>query len=863
MFEFFLTVLLLFAPAYLLAEVTGSHWQYLAFCLVVGFGFSRFFAAQQKGLIKLLMPIAALADLAWVIYSIFNSNFMYREVIAVIVKGILVLSAILSFDAYLTPMLGYIQALSVSLFMASLVFAKNYDKRATAVVLIYFVVWFMILKVKFYGMFKRENASKEKMHYSVFLSLVAFAVILYTSWLFFSSFPLGKFTKGGLFLEPGGHSEKGRFSLEKEYYEIQDRIQERIIRLLPELHSQDEQYTLLAFLSSLAQESPAVMEIEKAKNGLIDYLHRPGLGLEEKETEDLTLLINDYVDRKTDLNIKRNEGNFRKSLKNTRLSMQNRLQANSNINKILGSDSPQRLNKHEAQSTSAINNYPLGRNEKNELNELSKELSGWKGYQLYNRKIKAYGEKIDSLQGEMKREFQDALWGIKKAETLQDFKNVAEKIQALKDKNVLKGGNAMEDMQEISGLKLGMLLKDKEEQLKRQIEGSGLFDYDAQKLKKLLDELRTSGDRELARAAGKLKEVARESGLKSMEGINDFIKAKAYFSVEEKKGQIEKLLNENVPVETRKKILEDFGRLQSEEDYDKFDSGIEAMKEGVRRLSEQGRISEDSRDELLQEVEEFRNLIQSQAGTTEKHGRFVGQQEWEDLLDSPSLEAGESQLLKELTAELLKTDTLAEFNSIREEIAREIEPLPQEFKAAFDEFADIKRVFIMEKALSGLREKIAEMEKIDASGAQILEEDLRKMRSAKTNEELEKEIEKIKQDIEARELEKKTKNWTADTGLELHVIPNRAIMAVGSSLPLKIFAVYNNAFLKELDSGVEWSSARPDLAWVDAKGIVYSTAAGRAVIHARYKEAWKNIEITVVENIDEKIGAEIKQDLIR
>jgi hypothetical protein len=544
--------------------------------------------------------------------------------------------------------------------------------------------------------------------------------------------------------------------------------------------------------------------------------------------------------------------------------MHDRFKANSGINKILRSEFSQQLNSHERQSTGDINNYSLSRNVKNDLKELVKRLSGWKAYDLYNRKINAAEEKINSLEGDLRKELAGALSGIKGAESLKDFKGAAEKIQGLTDKKDLKAEGAIKGIKDISDLKLSMLLSDKEEQLKRQIEDSGLFEYDAQKLKESLDELRTAGDNELAEDSLKLKEAAMESGLKNTDGINDFIKAKAYSSVRKKKERIEKLLDESSSGEARKKISENFNRLQSEEDPVKFDSAAEAMKENIKGLSSRGFIPESSRDILLKETAEFSNLIQPQIGTAEKKDKFEYRQEWEELLDSPSLKNETSRLLKELTNELSKTNTLAEFKNMQEEITREIAPLTQEFKNAFNEFAEIKRMFIMEKALLGLREKIAEIEKIDAAGAEILEQDLRKMRGSRSSADLEKDIEKIKEDIETGKLKKAMKDGISDNrSLRLNVIPPRVVMPIGTSVPLKIFAVYNDVFLKELGFGLECSSSRPDVARIDEKGIVYSAAAGRTDIHVRYKEAEKNIEVTVVDGIDEKTGAEIKQDLIK
>ena len=246
--ELCLTLFLLFLAISLFGKILSTYRLYLTLGLIAGFSFSWFSQNKYNQIIRFFIPLGAFGILAWIIYSALNSSLLYKDVILICIKGVIILEFILSFDAGQPSFLTYIQALSIPLFMSHPFFIKDSHNEPYIIFILalaYFISWFAIFKVKFYESFNLLSPKKKKTrrYYSVYVSGIFLLIILVSSWVFFSNFTLGQFRKGGFFPAEGPAEETG---IEKEYYDLQDKAQEEITRLLPEFDSTEKRYEVLA-----------------------------------------------------------------------------------------------------------------------------------------------------------------------------------------------------------------------------------------------------------------------------------------------------------------------------------------------------------------------------------------------------------------------------------------------------------------------------------------------------------------------------------------------------------------------------------------------------------------------------------------
>ncbi|MCX5702980.1 MAG: hypothetical protein NT066_00550 [Candidatus Omnitrophica bacterium] len=152
-----LTFLLLFFTTFLVKEALAGYWLYFILILICGFCFSLFFKDRQDQLIRIFITIGTFLALAWMARSILNSSFFYKDVIAICIKGSLILEIILSFNLYWPKYLNYMQALSCPVFMCFPLVVKGSNEASIIAILGYFICWLVILKVKFYEFLKVQR----------------------------------------------------------------------------------------------------------------------------------------------------------------------------------------------------------------------------------------------------------------------------------------------------------------------------------------------------------------------------------------------------------------------------------------------------------------------------------------------------------------------------------------------------------------------------------------------------------------------------------------------------------------------------------------------------------------------------------
>ncbi len=829
--EICLTFFLLFLVISLFREILSTYRLYLIFGLICGFCFSWFIRNKHNQIIRFAVTFGTFGVLAWIIYSILNSSLFYKDVILICIKGGVILEFILSFNACAPPFLAYIQALGIPLFMSYPIFIKDsYNEISIILTLAYFVIWLAIFRVKFYEFFNPISEKNIRRYYSISLSAIFFLIMLISSWMFFSKFPLGQFRKGGFLPAEGSGEDTG---IEKEYYDLQDKAQEEITRLIPEFNSTEERYEVLALLSSLIKESPYTMEVDKAELGLISYLNKPGPGLEKKDTEELTILMRNYVDKKIALNLKRIKDNIIDILKKHPFNIKTRIYILSHVNKIQYGNSYQKISQYEKELTKNINGSSLDANVKTDIKELTRKLKEWKTYEIYRQKLNSA------------------------------------------NKDLIK------ETKEISNLKLRMSLAKENINLKEKLENSYLSRDKIMELKEGINNITDAEDCQgLSKDSAEFKKRTEEENIDTSQELKELLETKTYFFAKEGKEKIEDILKESALSDAqRKDFLKDIEKLESVKDLEKLFSDTKKLEAEIDKFLNQGFILKETKDNLIKEIDRLKVLLASQLEAREKElakETFPPDplRKWEELIEKSFLKEETKETLKKLTEELSGANTISNIENIKQGVEKELGSLSKEgmrkeaerLKETFEPILEMKRMYAIDKSLSNLRKNIEELKKMDPQVSRILDEHLRKIRNSSTEEEFKKRLDALKEYINSQELEMKEEPREAREldPWKIYIMPSHLIVPVDYSPSLKTVAIYNKIFIKELGSELEWFSSAPNVAWVDEGGVVHSLSKGRTKISARYRG--KNVEgaeIIVVDKIAEGIDNEIKNYLIR
>lgn len=885
--EILFTFFLLEALIFLFADILSRYRLYFTIGLIGAFFLSWFNRNKQSYLTTVFINLSVSGVFVWIIYSLLNSSFLYREVILTFIKGGIILEVIFAINSCYPPFLTHIQVLSLPLFMCFPVFVKDYNETHAILVLIYIICWLVILRIKFYKFLKPPKERKVKRHLSIFISAILFLTILFVSWFLFYHLSLGKIEKGGFLLQESKESEIESETLEKEYYDLQDKVQKEITGLIPRLNSNEERKDMLLLLSSLIKDTSVIAEVKKAEFALINRLKTPGPGLEKAEGEDIAIQIKNYLDKKVLFKLRNLREDTMNNLKRNRFNIIERISISNRMNKMQRSNSYQEIKKYERELKRIINNSSLGGNAKRDLRELADQLKEWRTFDVYRRKSDSLNKRLDSAEKQIKKEFADLLSSINGTEKLSDLKETEKIMEKLKETTPSAYKDMMKETGEILNLKSEMLLLEKAKDLKEKINIFQLPGKYAQELEEKIDNIKDAQDYEkFLKSLSEYQEKIEENRINVYARTKELSEIKTHLFFNEKKEKLKSKLEESNLPDKGSGLIKDLERLESEEKSEKLISDSKKLKENIEKFLNQGFISNASKDNLIKEIEEINNLFLSElkvekeveeSKAHEEKGAVDYQKGWEELIEKSSLKEEKKEALKQLAQKLSKAQEISQVEDIEEVAIKEIENLsqdkvkPEEIKKMKDIFYswfEAKRMLIIEKQLAALREKIEDLQKVDPQGAEKIQRFLEKIRNSRTNEQLKWQIDALKEYLDSErqdQIQEKRPGEPKERGnLEINVMPAHVVMPLGSSVSLKAVAIYNRVFIKELGSELEWLSSQPYVAWVDENGTAHSLSKGDTKISAKHKGAnSQEVEVTVVDKIDEQLDRAVERQLTR
>jgi len=419
--QFYLEVTLTFILMVLVTFLFGA--QLLSFSLFVilstvfGLVFSLTNTNRPFKLINSFITAAILVVIIWMAYSILNSSFLYSEVVLICAEAVFLLVAILSFNVTAPGIINYMQGLNIALFLCFPLFIRVYNEISIIIIGIYLFLCLAIIKIKFYKFFfRRMETEKINVNTSSALLVTVSILILLLSGMFFLLLSPKKFIPPELIAEGIWMKESMDQDMESEYYKLRDEFQAKATDLAFNLQEADRKFKAIGMVSNMIKESPVAEEVDKAENGLVSYLRTPGLGL-EKGKEDFKAVMREYVDRTSDINMKRAREKMTNDLQSNPLNIKDRLAVNSLMNQIRKSDSFSETTALAKELKEEIDGSSFDSLAKKDLQESSSQYTEWKVFKLYHKskdydkveELSDLAEASEEVQEQIQKEIQQSI----------------------------------------------------------------------------------------------------------------------------------------------------------------------------------------------------------------------------------------------------------------------------------------------------------------------------------------------------------------------------------------------------------------------------------------------------------------------
>jgi len=465
---------------------------YVCIGLICGFIFSWFNPqATDRFWLKTASKAAALITVIWTFYAVFNSTFGYQEVILIYIKCAFILEIILTLNLSSAINLNYMQVLSVPIFMTFPIFTSSLNPWQIALLAVYIVVWVILLRIKFCLSFAPLNEINllEGQHilpFVFFLSAIALAWGLYYS----ITLPINK--EGGLLKQQVMATTLS--ALEKEYYGMRDKVQDRATKMTFDLPTNEERQHSLSAMEALISEKTLTIEVDNAEEGLISYAKLAGPGIQPGEEPDLTIMLKSFVDKKTQFNLKKANSRMIEILRGNPLNILTRITAVAEGMKLQQADTLDKLNKYKKGMQEIIAKAPLDDNAIKEANKLIQKIQDWKVFQLYRKKIQKLESQLSSLDADAQGALSKILNEIKEAQTQEELEKAEEedyRFQASAQSEVRSFAN---ELKETVNLKRTMLIKKESSEIDSELQNAYLPVQRLNELKDMVDTLQYADD---------------------------------------------------------------------------------------------------------------------------------------------------------------------------------------------------------------------------------------------------------------------------------------------------------------------------------------------------------------------------------
>ncbi|HQQ06645.1 MAG TPA: hypothetical protein PLP56_06680 [Candidatus Omnitrophota bacterium] len=420
--------------------------------LTAGFIFSLLRMPRPNGWAHAAAPGAIAAICAWMIYMILSAPLAYRDVVIMMLKGLIFIEVALSFTLCVQSFAAYVQALSVPLFMAQALFVKEHALGQAVFIVIYLLALGLAMHINFFTDAGRRAGTifTHSISFIVPVGLIA-ASLLFGGFLA-SAFPLSKATHAGiLFREREGADRQW----EQDYYDKQELVQKESSEMILDLASQERRIESFNDLNNLVKNSPLTIEAERGEEGLVSILKTPGAGLENIELEKRRHL-NAYGDSKTKFEQNTAMNQLSQRLKADPFSIPARMSIMNHANRIRQAQSLAEL-KNLPAPQQKVKDYSMGSGIRSEIIEQLQRLQEWKLYEIYRKDMAYLSDKAQTLAGEEKELLAEMAGGLRGAGGLADLEPVQQKFESSRAEGYFAGSGIIDALQEALAIKTHMI----------------------------------------------------------------------------------------------------------------------------------------------------------------------------------------------------------------------------------------------------------------------------------------------------------------------------------------------------------------------------------------------------------------------
>ncbi|MFH1281745.1 MAG: hypothetical protein ABIH91_03410 [Candidatus Omnitrophota bacterium] len=758
--ELILTFSLLITPVFLLRPAV--FWQYQQLLIggsAVGFAFGWYNRKGAFAGIKYLTDAAILITIAWTGCRIFKSTFLYKDVLAILIQNVIILEIIFSFNFSAPGKTAYLWFLSLLVFLASAVLAAAYP---LFLVIAYLLVWLGILRFQFAGFLHPFNEKGSRRYYSLATSLVCFMIAMLLAWFVSVNVYLGRINKGAFLLDdelqdsgPGDLKESNQAD---RFYSLQDDLQNKLTDLALKFNSLEKSRQVIYLFSELIKDTDKMMDVDKAQMGLVDILKREGAGLEGSEPA--IMFIKNYLDKKNSFDLQQDKEDIVNMLKNYPLGIIDKIRIISLANKIQQSNSYEQLQENSRALQAVIQNAPLSKDAREDLSALSRKLFNLKAFELYRREVQNLEQRAPSLGDELEKKVGDLVSDIRHTQVLEDFKQTAKEIRQLKNQaRILEQKSAkavFKSLEEASRLKLDLFFTDKAEEVRKDAAQKQDLGLSAEEFTRKMDGVENAkNQKEFIKEFLALSQLSKDNSLNLAKGLAEMLDLKTEVFKQREKDKLDNLMGKDFSPEAKNEIRDALEAMEGKNNLRDLDRQLEELVSRLRELERKGGISLESATELIKAVADFKDLLDARLGAEAELNKEVvprkGSSEFDYLgqlqqaIEDSSLSGREKEVLKVLSEQLFKAQSLSQLENVQEALEKEVSVLG---KGVSDKDRMVLSMPV-NKISADLEKKIGNLVNLSADQIRQLQESLKRMEQSQDARELQKAAQELKEAIKS------------------------------------------------------------------------------------------------------------------
>ncbi|MCX5696731.1 MAG: Ig-like domain-containing protein [Candidatus Omnitrophica bacterium] len=602
---------LVFFVIALFGNILFGYNLFLIAALASGFTFSWLNRKLPSLWAKIFVTLGTVGIFGWMVYSVINSSLYYKEVILFCIKAALLLEAVVSFDSSNASLLSQMEALTIPLCMGFPIFTEEYTPSAFISIGGYFLSWLILLRIKFYTRFALQRRTRlVKSQANIFAASI-FVLATLGAWTLYSIIPLETLQMRGIFTEKSKAGiDIAPDLLEKDYYGLQEQINKMIVdRHIPSLSTSEERHEALKFLESLIRELPDTFEVDQAEQGLVSQFKLPGPGLEKASGEN-TVLLNKYVEIKTELNVNRLKENIIDVFKNNPWDIKGRLSALDQANKMQSARTFEEARKNNERLKSTIAKSSLEENLRTQALALARLMHFWKDFGLYrHKKDELKKELLEQKERKWRDELASLLAQIEKMHDLAEFDQVRMKIRDLRENAPADIKVFLDPIEEILYVRLGMVLSGDAKELKMQAQEQNLSGDRLLGFEENIEALVTSeAPQELERTYKTLQQRSLSDKIKGFKENKELAGVKTELLLNEEKARVKEALQANTPPDLQDPFLKELERIQDDEQEPQIISSFRYLDGYVEEFFKSGFVSGTDQKKLLTAMQNLEQL---------------------------------------------------------------------------------------------------------------------------------------------------------------------------------------------------------------------------------------------------------------